>query len=179
MRRDLDRYNYILSSLLGDSKQVSQVSIEDSQFLTSDSVRMMSQPWLPEQGICNYQYIIHQLWIIFLLIYSHDIMFHYPSHVQKQMSPNGSVYANNIPNVLLLRCVCRLSCFSHVWLFATPWTVAHQGFLSMGFYRQEYWSGLPFPSPGDLPTQGSNPSLLHLLHWQTGSWATSTMWEGY
>ena len=39
---------------------------------------------------------------------------------------------------------------SHVWLFATLWTVAHQAALSMGFSRQEYWSGLPFPSPGDL-----------------------------
>ena len=44
--------------------------------------------------------------------------------------------------------VCSLS---HVWLFATPWTVAHQASLSMGFYRREYWCGLPFSSPGDLP----------------------------
>ena len=41
-----------------------------------------------------------------------------------------------------------------VRLFATPWTVAHQAPLSMGFPRQEYWSGLPFPFPGDLPTPG-------------------------
>ena len=44
--------------------------------------------------------------------------------------------------------------FSRVQLFATPWTVAHQGPLSMGFSRQEYWSGLPFPPPGDLPDPG-------------------------
>ena len=44
---------------------------------------------------------------------------------------------------------------------ATPWTVACQAPLSVGFPRQEYWSGLPFPSPRDLPDQGSNPSLLH------------------
>ena len=43
-----------------------------------------------------------------------------------------------------------LSCFSSVWLFAILWTVAHQPPLSIGFSRQEYWSGLPFPSPGDL-----------------------------
>ena len=36
----------------------------------------------------------------------------------------------------------------------------------MGFFRQEYWSGLPFPSPGDLPDPGSNPHLLGLLHWR-------------
>ena len=43
---------------------------------------------------------------------------------------------------------------SRVRLFATPWTVAYQAFPSMGFSRQEYWSGLPFPSPGDLPHPG-------------------------
>ena len=43
---------------------------------------------------------------------------------------------------------------SHVRLFVTPWTVAYQAPLSMGFSRQEYWSGLPFPSPGDLPDPG-------------------------
>ena len=53
-----------------------------------------------------------------------------------------------------------LTChFSHVRLFATPWTVAHQAPLSMGFSRQEYWSGLPFPSPEDLPNPGIEPGL--------------------
>ena len=51
---------------------------------------------------------------------------------------------------------CVLSCFSHVRLFATLWTVACQAPLSIGFSRQEYWSGLPCPPPGDLP----NPCLL-------------------
>ena len=46
---------------------------------------------------------------------------------------------------------------SHVRLFVTPWTVAHQTPPSMGFSRQEYWSGLPFPSPGDLPDPGIEP----------------------
>ena len=62
-----------------------------------------------------------------------------------------------------------LSCFSRVRLCVTLWTVVGQAPLSMGFSRQEYWSGLRCPSPGDLPTQGSNLGLLHLLHWQTGS----------
>ena len=46
---------------------------------------------------------------------------------------------------------------SRVRLFVTPWTVAHQAVLSMGFSRQEYWSGLPFPSPGHLPDPGIKP----------------------
>ena len=50
--------------------------------------------------------------------------------------------------------------------FATPRTVAFQAPLSVGFYRQEYWSGLPFPSLEDLLTQGLN---LCLLHWQADS----------
>ena len=46
---------------------------------------------------------------------------------------------------------------SHVRLCVTPWTVAYQAHPSMGFSRQEYWSGLPFPSPGDLPHPGIEP----------------------
>ena len=46
---------------------------------------------------------------------------------------------------------------SRVRLFATPWTAAYQAPLSMGFFRQEYWSGLPFPSPGDIPHPGIEP----------------------
>ena len=46
---------------------------------------------------------------------------------------------------------------SRVRLFVTLWTVAHQAPPSMGFSRQEYWSGLPFPSPGDLPNPGIEP----------------------
>ena len=52
---------------------------------------------------------------------------------------------------------CVLSCFSRVGHFATQWTVAHQAPLSMGLSRQEYWSGLPFRSPGDLPDPGTEP----------------------
>ena len=53
--------------------------------------------------------------------------------------------------------------------FVTPWTAAHQASLSMGFPRQEYWSGLPCPLPGDLPDAGIDPCLLCLLHWQADS----------
>ena len=63
--------------------------------------------------------------------------------------------------------MCRLS---HVQLFVILWTVARHGLLSMEFSRQEYWSELPLPTPGDLPeTQGSNLRLLGLLHRQAES----------
>ena len=51
----------------------------------------------------------------------------------------------------------KVKSLSHVQLFATPWTVAYQAPLSMGFSREEYWSGLPFLSPGDLPNPGNEP----------------------
>ena len=50
--------------------------------------------------------------------------------------------------------------FSHVQLFATPWTAACQAPLPMGFSRQECWSRLPFPTPGDLPNPGIEPTFL-------------------
>ena len=51
-------------------------------------------------------------------------------------------------------CACSLN---RVQLFLTPWIVAHQASLAIGFPKQEYWSGLPFPSPGDLPDPGIKP----------------------
>ena len=67
--------------------------------------------------------------------------------------------------VLLLLCSSSVMSVS----FATPWTVAHQAPLSMGFSRQEYWSTLPLPSPGILLTLGSNASLLHCRSHQGSS----------
>ena len=54
--------------------------------------------------------------------------------------------------------MCSSHLLSRVRLFATPWTTGHQAPLSMGFPREEYWSGLPFPSPGDLPNPEIKPS---------------------
>ena len=51
----------------------------------------------------------------------------------------------------------KVKLLSRVRLFGTPWTVAHQAPQSMEFSRQNYWSGLPFPSPGDLPNPGIEP----------------------
>ena len=56
----------------------------------------------------------------------------------------------------------KVSSLSRVRLFVTPWTAAYQAPPSMGFSRQEYWSGVPFPSPGDLPDPGIKPGSLAL-----------------
>ena len=62
--------------------------------------------------------------------------------------------------------VCMLSCFRRVQLFVTLWAAAHQAPLSMGFSRQEYWSGLPCPPPGDLLDPGVE--LMSLMSPCTG-----------
>ena len=63
--------------------------------------------------------------------------------------------------------VCQVT--SAVSDSATQWTVAHQVSLSIGFSRQEYWSGLPLSTPGDLPNTGMESSLSHLPHCQVSS----------
>ena len=63
---------------------------------------------------------------------------------------------------------------SRVQLFAAPWTIIHQAPLSMGFPRPEYWSGLPFPSPGDLPDPGIEPVSLVSAALAGGFFTTST-----
>ena len=70
-----------------------------------------------------------------------------------------------------------LSRFSHVRLFATLWTVARQAPLSMGSSRQEYWSGLPFPFPGDLPNPRTEPAFLTSSALAGRFFTTSTTWE--
>ena len=71
---------------------------------------------------------------------------------------------------------CVLSCFSHVWLFAMLWTLAHQAPLSMGFSRQEYWNGLPCPLPGDLPDPGIQSTSLTSPTLIGGFFITSANW---
>ena len=61
-------------------------------------------------------------------------------------------------HVVLINGVCMLHLFSRVHLCMTPWIVARQAPLSMGFSRQEYWSGLPYFPPGDLPDPGMEPT---------------------
>ena len=72
-----------------------------------------------------------------------------------------------------------LSCFSRVRLFATPWTVALQAPLSVGFSRQENWSGLPFPTLGDLPNPGIEPMSLTFPALASGFFTTSATWEAH
>ena len=81
--------------------------------------------------------------------------------------------ATDFQVVKLKQSACVLSCYSRVQLGETPWTVAHRVPLSLGFSRQGYWTGLPFPSPGDFP----DPGILRLLHWQADSLSLSHQWS--
>ena len=74
-------------------------------------------------------------------------------------------------------CACVLIHFSRVRLFATPWTVALQAPPTVGFSRQEHWSGLPCPPPGHLSDPGIEPPSLMSPALAGGFFATSTTWE--
>ena len=102
-----------------------------------------------------YNYILYMLYIYVIYIYITTI------YIIQEVT---TIYDNNNINMVVLY---LLSCYQ---LFATPWTVACQG-----FPRQEYWSGLPLPSPGDFPIQGLKPCFLHILlgRWILYHWATS------
>ena len=79
--------------------------------------------------------------------------------------------------LVLILVVGVLGCFSLIWLFTTLWTLAHQAPLSKGFSRQEYWSGLPCPPPGDLPNPGTEPRSLMTPALADRFFTTSTTWE--
>ena len=81
-----------------------------------------------------------------------------------------------IVGVCVWMCACMLYHFSHVWL-CHPWTAALQAPLSMGLSRQEYWSGLPFPPPGDLRDSGIEPTFLPSPELVDGFFTTSATWE--
>ena len=99
-------------------------------------------------------------WCVYVYIYTHIYVYLY---------------------VYVCMCVyaCVLSHFSRVGLFETLWTVAHQAPLSMGFSRQEYWSGLPFPTPGDLHNPGIKSASLMSPALVGGFLSTRTIWEAH
>ena len=78
------------------------------------------------------------------------------SHLE-QSAPTNHYPGHHLSCIILDQACMRAQSLSRVRLFATPWTVAHQAPLSMEFPRQEYWSGLPSPSPGDLLNPGIEP----------------------
>ena len=118
--------------------------------------------------------------LILTCVPKHDPPSHLPPHNISLGHPHALLESSSyiiiqeefIQATCVSVCVCMLSGFSHVWLFVNQWIVAYQAPLFMGFSRQEYWSGLPFSSPADLPDPGielRSPTLqedsLPLNHW--------------
>ena len=124
---------------------------------------MMSSIWMQKEKTL----ILVPLVTLFPLIFEHRTL-----HFHFALSP-ASYAAGPI------HCAVHAQLLSHVWLFVTPWTVARQSPLSMEFSRQEHWSELPFPPPEELPIQGLNLCLLHLLHWQAESLPLSHLGSPY
>ena len=93
------------------------------------------------------------LWLLRNSCFHQDLHW---THVPTKFSMEKSEWSEFLP--LLCVCVCARWVVSD---FAIPWTIACQAPLSMEFSRQEYWSGSPFPSPGDLPNSGIEPGLPH------------------
>ena len=104
-----------------------------------------------------------------------DISYSYSQFLQNGLKIQGSLMT--CPRSYPWNRVCMLSCFSHVWLFLTLWIVAYQAPLSMGFSRQEYWSGLPCPPPGDLPDLGIEPASLMSPASAGGFWTINATWK--
>ena len=97
-----------------------------------------------------------------LVAYSIQICLHAPS-------PLYVCLLSSVVLCLFYKDVCMSAKLLVSDSFVTPWTVALQAPLSMGFSRQEYWSGLPCPPPGDLPHPGTEHGSPHLLNWQVYS----------
>ena len=89
-----------------------------------------------------------------------------PENIDMSPLPQNGIYTM----------MCMLSCFSHVQLLETLWTITHQVPLSMGFSRQECWSGLPCPPPGGLPNPRTEPASL-ISPALVGSFFTLYTWE--
>ena len=92
-----------------------------------------------------------------VLLYSMRNYIQYP-----MINHNGKQFKDKRMYMCIIESLCymkkvKVKSLSRVRLFATPWTVAYQAPLSMGFSRQQYWRELPFPSPGDLPKPGIEP----------------------
>ena len=79
----------------------------------------------------------------------------------------------------LVFCACMLSCFSLSASLQPPWTVACQASLTMGFSKQEYWSRLPCPPPGDFLDSGIEPASLTSPALAGGFFTTNASWEGF
>ena len=98
-------------------------------------------------------------------------------HVAKWIILKCTIQWHLVSTILYKHPLCVLSHFRHVWFLTTLWTVACQAPPSMGFSRQEYWSGLPCPPPGHLPNPGTEPTSFMSPELANRFFTTSTTRE--
>ena len=133
------------------------VQMHCCSLVTKLSPTLFATPWtVAHQAPLSMRFSTQEYWSGFLFLSPRDL----PNPGIKPTSPtlSGGFFITEPlekPTDVLKWSDVKL--LSHVRLFATPWPVACQAPTSMGFFRQEYWSGLPFPSPGDLPKPGIEP----------------------
>ena len=124
------------------------------QFMGSQRVgRKSTSLHFIQQTVC-----IHYFIIILTYITNLETFFHKYTYEHKQILSTQCHHKTICQSKPLSKTISSVQLLSRVQLFATPWTVACQAPLSMGFSRQQSWSELPFPSPGDLPNPGLEPS---------------------
>ena len=101
--------------------------------------------------------------LIFLPVYNY-----YQFYLKEKHRTVKNTHFKSILKIYYIYFVCLILIAKSCLTLVTPWTIAHQALLSMGFSRQEYWSGFPFPSPGDLPNPGiepRSPALQVMIYW--------------
>ena len=105
------------------------------------------------------------------------ISFYFLQGSEQFLEDSGGVYHLVLSqNCGITKLVCVFNC---VWLSAIPWTVDHQAPLSRKISKQQYWSGLPFPTPGDLPNPGIEPTPLVYPALGGRAFATRATWEAH
>ena len=138
-------------------------------FSTPITVNIIGTDWMIH--VVRISDVCHLFTLLYCFNYSHFCFHHYRLALLSCTSniTTAFLFAFRYPGLEIKILYCctlyssiqytkvKVKSLSRVWLFATPWTVAYQAPLSMGFSRQECWSGLPFPSPGDLPNPGIEP----------------------
>ena len=122
---------------------------------------------IPNQALCSFFqirlsfccWVVRAFYMLWILIFVTCFKYLLPLYCLPFNSHNGLFWWTEVFNSNEVQHHFSFAFMpSHVWLFATLWTIACQAPLSMEFYRQEYWSGLPCLHPGDLPDPGTEPA---------------------
>ena len=154
-----------------------QCSCCGKQYWSSSNKQGTCHPAIPLPGVDPKELDVESQLSLHLCSWQH---IHKNQNVQATQCPSVDGWINRMWSIHTIEylCVClHAHTCAQPCLTVIPWTIALQAPLFMGFSRQEYWSGLPFPSPGDLPNCGTEPSSLMSPALAGRFFATSAIWE--